>query len=461
MDIRSDVYALRFILYELLTGTLPYDLGRKPLPEAVGAIREEEPAPLSSIDRHYRGDIDTIAAKALEKDKTRRYGSAAAADIRRYLADEPIVARRASASYQLRKFARRHKALVAGTAMVFVVLAAGLVASPLEAARARKAERGALEQRDRAAAAERRATAQEESARMERDRVIAAESRAQQERNAALSEKQRADTEAATAQAVDDFLQNDLVAQAGASHRATPETNPDPDLKVRMALDRAAARIEGKFEGKPEVEAAIRDTIGRAYIDLDLIPGLRSNSSERWNCGAACSDRTTPRFSRPWTTLQTRSIGLHRAGQVRARRALFSRAREISARVLGPEHNDTLAAAGGLAHVYWRQGRYLPAEALFSQVVDIRHRVLGPEHPSTLSAMGNLAAVYEEHGKYAQAETLSNLVLEVRRPCVAPSIGNRDRDEQLGRTLPCRGEVRTGRGALQSGHGYQAPGGRS
>ena len=127
VDIRSDVYALGVILYELLTGKLPYDLSRKPLPEAVGVIREEEPAPLSSIDHHYRGDIDTMVAKALEKDKTRRYGSAAelAGDVRRYLADEPITARRASATYQLRKFARRHRALVAGSGVVFVVLAGG------------------------------------------------------------------------------------------------------------------------------------------------------------------------------------------------------------------------------------------------------------------------------------------------------------------------------------------------
>src|SRR5215831_8724338 len=94
LDTRSDVYALGVILYELLAGRLPYTVSRN-LPEAVQTIREEEPAPLSSIVRNYRGDIETIVAKALEKDKARRYASAAglAADIRRYLTDEPIVAR--------------------------------------------------------------------------------------------------------------------------------------------------------------------------------------------------------------------------------------------------------------------------------------------------------------------------------------------------------------------------------
>ncbi len=100
LDIRSDVYALGVILYELLAGRLPYNVNQKPLPEVVQVIREEEPAHLSSIHRSYRGDIETIVAKALEKDKARRYASAAdlAGDIRRYLADEPITARPASAS---------------------------------------------------------------------------------------------------------------------------------------------------------------------------------------------------------------------------------------------------------------------------------------------------------------------------------------------------------------------------
>jgi hypothetical protein len=133
IDIRSDVYALGVILYELLAGRLPYTIGR--LPETIRAIREEEPAPLGSLNRSYRGDIETIVAKALEKDKARRYGSAGelAADVRRYLGDEPIVARSASLGYQLQKFARRNRALVTGAAAVFVVLTAALVVATLMA----------------------------------------------------------------------------------------------------------------------------------------------------------------------------------------------------------------------------------------------------------------------------------------------------------------------------------------
>ena len=135
LDIRSDVYTLGVILYELLAGRLPYQISNK-LHQAVQTIREEDPARLSSISRVYRGDVETIVAKALEKDKARRYNSVAdlAADIKRYLLDEPIVARPASTAYQLRKFARRNKALVGSIATVFVVLAGGIVASTLQAA---------------------------------------------------------------------------------------------------------------------------------------------------------------------------------------------------------------------------------------------------------------------------------------------------------------------------------------
>ncbi|MGA3317752.1 MAG: serine/threonine-protein kinase [Candidatus Korobacteraceae bacterium] len=181
LDTRSDVYALGVILYELLAGKMPYTLTRH-LHEVVRTIQEVDPVPLSTVNRLYRGDIETIVAKALEKDKERRYASAAglSGDIRRYLEDQPITAKPASTSYQLQKFARRHKALAAGASAVLLVLAAGVVASTWEAVQARRAE--------------------------------------------------------ASAQAVNDFLQNDLLAQASANNQSGLGAKPDPDLKVRTAL---------------------------------------------------------------------------------------------------------------------------------------------------------------------------------------------------------------------------------
>ncbi len=138
IDRRSDVYALGVMLYEALSGRLPVDVRGKPIAEAVRLIREQEATRLSSVDALFRGDIETIVAKAIEKDKALRYQSAAdlAADIRRYLRDDPIVARPHSSLYQLRKFARRNRVLVGGVGATMVALSAGMVATAVFAVRA-------------------------------------------------------------------------------------------------------------------------------------------------------------------------------------------------------------------------------------------------------------------------------------------------------------------------------------
>ncbi|MCI0365071.1 MAG: serine/threonine protein kinase, partial [Phycisphaerales bacterium] len=152
LDIRSDVYALGVIAYELLSGRLPYNVQGKLIHEAVRIIRDDEPSRLSSISRVFRGDVETIIAKALEKEKDRRYQSAAefASDIRRYLSEQPIAARPASRLYQFRKFARRNKAIVAGVAVAFAALAIGTAVSITQAIVARAAAADARRQTYRA-----------------------------------------------------------------------------------------------------------------------------------------------------------------------------------------------------------------------------------------------------------------------------------------------------------------------
>ncbi len=133
VDARSDVYSLGVMLYELLAERLPYHLEHLPLPEVVRVIREVEPSRLGSVNQQLRGEVETIVANALAKDPARRYPSAAAlaADLRRWLAQEPIHARPPSALYQLRQFARRHKGLVGGVLATVVALALGLVGTIL------------------------------------------------------------------------------------------------------------------------------------------------------------------------------------------------------------------------------------------------------------------------------------------------------------------------------------------
>src|SRR5208282_4141229 len=256
----------------------------------VARNRQTEPVTLA---KQVRGDLDSIALKALEKNRTRRYGSPSdlAADIGRYLKNEAVLAVPPSAAYRARKFAHRHRAsLVTACAFALVLVAAAAIS---------------------------------------------------------IRQSVRANREAAEAQAVNDFLQNDLLARASASVQAGPRAKPDPDLKVRTALDRAAARITGKFDRQPDVEAAIRDTMGQTYMDLGLYPEAR-------------------------TQLQ-RALELHR-------------------QVQGANNPKTLKTLNYLGHTAYDQGKYPEAEALLSQALDMQRRVLGPEHPDTLKTLNNLAA---------------------------------------------------------------------
>ncbi|MEL6760063.1 MAG: protein kinase, partial [Myxococcota bacterium] len=149
VDARSDVYSLGVVLYEVLAGGLPYKLDAKAVIEAARVICEEEPTTLSSIDRAFRGDIETIVAKALAKQRSRRYQSASELgdDIGRYLHDEPIVARPPSVLYQLQKFSRRHRTIAYGLVAAGSAFALSAVVVFVLWQQAERARRTADEQR--------------------------------------------------------------------------------------------------------------------------------------------------------------------------------------------------------------------------------------------------------------------------------------------------------------------------
>jgi tetratricopeptide (TPR) repeat protein len=182
-------------------------------------------------------------------------------------------------------------------------------------------------------------------------------------------EAERAQTEAAISKAVNEFLNEDLLAQAD------PENEPDRDIKLRTVLDRASERIEGRFANQPLVEAAIRDTLGRTYLSLG-------------EYGKAEQDH--------------------------------QRSRELRQRVLGAEHPATLSSMDNLAGATLRQGQYAEAEKLYREVLELRQRVLGPEDLATLSSKHNLANAIALQREYAQAERLYREVLEMRRRVLEP-----------------------------------------
>lgn len=135
IDVRTDVYSLGAMLYELLARQLPLDLTGVSIPKATHLIGTVAPTPLGNHGAQLRGDVETIVGKCLEKDRERRYQDAGelARDIRRFLNNEPIHARRPTMVYQLRKFTRRHRGFVFGSALAVLALIVGSAIAVREA----------------------------------------------------------------------------------------------------------------------------------------------------------------------------------------------------------------------------------------------------------------------------------------------------------------------------------------
>jgi non-specific serine/threonine protein kinase/serine/threonine-protein kinase len=361
IDVRSDVYALGVILYEMLAGARPYELSSASLMEAVRVICEQPPTPLRQVwsgARKLDPDIETIAGKALAKDPEMRYDSAAALaeDIRRYLTSQPILARPPSTVYQLRKLVARNRlAATLAATMVVLLIGFGVAVSILYA---------------RSLAAEASATREAETARR------------------------------ALGFMTEMFEISD------------PSESRGETVTAREILDRGAARIERELGDQPEIRATLMATMGRVYGGLGLL-----DRAESLIGSAVTTQRELLGEEHPEALRSSSELGevLSDRSRYEEAEAMLRETLERQERVLGPEHVDTIAGYTALARVLELQSKFDEAEPLAIRTLATARRVLGDDHELTLRAVNQLGLVLAASARYEEAEQRYLQVLEARR----------------------------------------------
>jgi serine/threonine protein kinase/tetratricopeptide (TPR) repeat protein len=408
VDVRTDVYALGVILYEIVSGRRPYDLDSSSLVDAVRVICEEPPLPLNDPSRPgvtLDRDLETIVGKALAKEPDQRYGSVSelADDIDRYLGERPILARRPSASYRAKKFVRRHRAGVAASALVLAAIVAGIVGITVGLVRAKSAE----------AHARREAATSARVSQFLADMLASVD--AQQVGRLLLSDLEQRVAEAATARgrmpasAIDEFR---------SLTRDVSGTDAGRRLVDDAILSRAGMAIAERFGEEPGVAGRLEHTLAETYERF----GLYDSSLEHAQSAATIrGEAFGPDASE---TLQSRSL----IGLLRYRQGDYEDAEELlesvllrQRSILGEDHPDVFKSAVRLSWVMIEDGRYAEAEELLTDILQRQRGVLGEEHRDTATTMNSLAVVYTDQQRYAEAQALHSEVLAVRSRILGPS----------------------------------------